>query len=109
MPSFSSILGGLGVVFMLHAAYSCLHYRSILQDLDLEENFTIPPVDVYAEVALSFTMLLVGQLLGAGSFQSVEIFDTGVGRRPLVAPVYRSRDFDIYANRSLGLRSKKTE
>ena len=97
MPSPSSILTGLGALCMVHAAYSCLHYRSILLDLDLEGNFAIPPVDVYVEVGISFMVLLLGQLAGAGSFQSVEVF--AKGHRPLVAPVYRTRDFDIYENR----------
>jgi hypothetical protein len=98
MPSLASLLTGFGSVLMVHAAYSCLHYRSILQDLDLEESFAIPPADVYIEVGISFGVLLLGQLLGAGTFQSVEVF--AKHRRPLVAPVYRTRDFDIYEHRS---------
>lgn len=88
---------------MLHAAYSCLHYRSILQDLDLEESFAIPPMDVYAEVGISFAVLLIGQLLGAGSFQTVDVF--AKDHRPLVAPMYRTRDFDIYENRAKVIKS----
>jgi hypothetical protein len=83
---------------MLHSAYSCLHYRSMLMDLDLQDSFAIPPADVYIEVGISFMALLVGQLMGAGSFQSVEIM-SGEKRRPLKAPMYRTRDFDLYAHR----------
>jgi hypothetical protein len=102
MPSVSSLLTALGSVLILHAAYSCLHYRSILQDLDLEESFQIPPADVYVEVGLAFVVLLVGELLGVGSLQPVEVTIKAnqQKRRPMVAPNFKTRDFDIYANRS---------
>jgi hypothetical protein len=103
MPSFSSLPTGLGFLLMIHAAYSCLHYRSILKDLDLEESFAIPPMDVYVEVGISFAALLLGQLWGVGSFQSVDVF--AKSHRPLVAPVYRTRDFDIYEHRSKVIKS----
>ena len=79
--TLSFFLKGIGVVLMLHAAYSCMHYRSILQDLDLVLASTattndsggdggkdatggtageatammIPPVDVYIEVVVAFS------------------------------------------------------
>ena len=94
MPSLLTVLG---VILMAHAAYSTLHFRSILQDLgDVDEP--IPPLDVYLELALSFAMLLVGQLLDMGSLQSVDV--SAKGRKPLVAPRYRTRKFDIYEYRS---------
>jgi hypothetical protein len=102
MTSFPSLLTILGSLLFLHAAYSCLHYRSILQDLDLEETFSIPPVDVYVEVGAAFVILMLSELMGAGSFQPVEV-NVKVGqpkRRPLMAPTYKTREFDIYANRA---------
>lgn len=94
MSSLLTVLGGL---LMAHAAYSTLHFRSILQDLgDVEEP--IPPIDVYVELGLSFVMLLVGELTSMGSLQSVDIL--AQGRKPLVAPQYRTRNFDIYEYRS---------
>lgn len=97
---------------MLHAAYSCMHFRSILQDLDLQDDPTyamIPPMDVYVEVAVSFGMILLGELISIGSsLQPVDIIFASTNntttcskkRKPLVAPAYRTRDFDIYFNRS---------
>jgi hypothetical protein len=105
MPSPSTMLTGLGALLMLHSAYSCLHYRSLLMDLDLQDAFAIPPADVYLEVGISFTILLLSQLMGAGSFQSVEII-SGETRRPLKAPMYRTRDFDVYAHRCKPVVSK---
>mmetsp|Transcript_68787 Transcript_68787/g.199572 ORF Transcript_68787/g.199572 Transcript_68787/m.199572 type:complete len:101 (+) Transcript_68787:124-426(+) len=91
----SNVLTSIGAFLMAHAAYSTLHFRSILQDLgDVQEP--IPPMDVYVELAISFTLLLLGQLMGAGSLQSVEVF--APNRKPLAAPAYRTRNFDIYTH-----------
>ena len=104
MPSLSSLLSGFALALMLHAAYSCLHYRSILQDLEIEDSdlYPIPPMDVRVEVVLSFVMFLIAELVGAGTFQSVEVVvkESAAKRRPLMAPIYRTRDFDLYENRS---------
>ncbi|KAG7341478.1 hypothetical protein IV203_023430 [Nitzschia inconspicua] len=82
-----------------------MHYRSLLQDMDLLQDdnhqlYPIPPMDVYVEVALSFVMILFGELLGMGKLQTVDVFSSQSTRKPLVAPPYRTRDFDIYNNRS---------
>jgi hypothetical protein len=109
-----SILTWTGSLLMLHAAFSCLHYRSILSDLDLDDTadadhrFPIPPMDVVAEVGIAFFIVLLGELTTIGSFQPVEVITTsksaaGTQRRPFQAPAYRSRDFDIYAKRGKGL------
>jgi Membrane magnesium transporter len=112
MPSLSLFLSVTGVVLMLHSAYSCMHYRSLLQDMDLLQDnnnnkYPIPPMDVYVEVALSFVMILLGELLSMGKLQSVDVFSTSK-RQPLMAPPYRSRDFDIYNNRSRVLLQKSS-
>jgi len=114
----------VGIVAIFHAAYSCLHYRNILNDLDLDEQMMagggggggsespntlmIPPVDVIVEVALGFGCLLLGELVSMGSLQSVVIGGTSAAaaaahnnkHKPLIAPAYRTRDFDHYENRS---------
>ena len=106
MPSVAFILSTIGGVLMLHAAYSCMHYRSLLQDMDLipddsnaQNAYPIPPVDVYIEVAVAFALILLGELMGVGKLQPVDIF-ASQDRKPLVAPAHRTRDFDIYNNRS---------
>jgi hypothetical protein len=113
MSSASTILSSIGVLTMLHAAYSCMHYRSMLQDLDLiqqqddgsRSDYPIPPLDVYVEVAVSFAMILLSELIKVGPFQSVDI---SKNRKPLVAPAYITRDFDIYNNRSKVLLHKSS-
>lgn len=101
----------MGGIFMLHAAYSCMHYRSLLQDMDLlpdennnsglqEQYYAIPPMDVYVEVAAAFALLLLGELITVGKMQPVDIFASQDQRKPLVAPAHRTRDFDVYHNRS---------
>ena len=129
MPSISFLLKGTGALLMLHAAYSCMHYRSILMDLDLLDSTTtassssvsettaasdtvaVPPMDVYIELALAFGLLLLGELLGMGPLQSVELLSTsssGISHKPLVAPAHKTRDFDIYSNRSKILLHRAT-
>ena len=93
MTAASSILTTVGVLLMAHAAYSTLHFRSILQDLG-DVNEPIPPLDVYVELVLSFVILFVGQLMATGSLQSADVFSPN--RKPLAAPLYRTRKFDIY-------------
>merc|ERR1740130_1739192 len=108
-----------------------MHYRSILQDLDLVatsssgsdgqqhqdetetsssslETMMIPPIDVYIEVVIAFLLILLGELYGIGSLQSVELVvsaenENEVKRKSLTAAAYRTRDFDIYNNRSKAL------
>jgi hypothetical protein len=129
MPSNAFLLKGTGALLMLHAAYSCMHYRSILMDLDLldatssasasssagetvvSETVAVPPMDVYIEVLLAFGLLLLGELLGMGPLQSVELLSTsssGISHKPLVAPAHKTRDFDIYSNRSKILLHRAT-
>jgi hypothetical protein len=113
MPStsLSVFLSVTGVILMIHSAYNCMHYRSLLQDMDLlqyDNQYPIPPLDVYFEVAVSFVMILLGELLDMGKLQSVDVFSSQTTRKSLVAPPYRTRDFDIYNNRSVVLQMKKS-
>ena len=113
MPSIAILLRGTGALLILHAAYSCLHYRSILADLDLLETEAVPPIDVAIELVVAFVVLLAGELIGMGPLQSVEVLlssndDAAANggsskpptRRNLVAPAHKTRDFDVYTNRS---------
>lgn len=97
----------LGWALMAHAAYSCLHYRGILLDYDLQDAVSIPPMDVYIEVGAAFISLLLSELIGSGSLQPVEVTGTEK-RRPLVGPAYKTRDFDIYENRAKVLSEKSS-
>ncbi len=100
MPSISFVLKATGALLMLHAAYSCMHYRSILQDLDLLEMNAGTPGDVYVEVALSFVLIMVGELISMGPLQSVDVLSSQEKKQPLVAHPHKTRDFDVYSNRS---------
>lgn len=145
MSSTSSIMTTVSMILILHSAYSCLHYRSILQDFNLmtEDTVTttttststtttadtihgtttisIPPLDVYIELSIAMFILFIGQLIGTGPLQSVEIISsTGTKdetqqqqqqqkkqppRKNLAAPAYLTRDFDIYENRAKSIFS----
>ena len=54
-----------------------------------------PPLDVVLEVLLGFSLCALGQL-ASGPFLEVRAKISGGG---IAAPMYRSRDFDIYNNR----------
>ena len=114
--SGNSILTTLGCLLIIHSAYSCLHYRSLALVADLTDTSS-PPVDVIIEVILGFVTCLVGQLM-CGPFHRVRV--TGgplLGSLPktkgsgdsrhryyiqveIVAPVYRTRDFDLFSSSS---------
>jgi len=120
---FSKILTATGALLMLHAAYSLQHYRSLVQDLEesatgisidvvmeaeagsgAASEYRIPPTDVYIEMLLSFVLLFVSELTRTGSSLQPVVSP----KKPMIAPPYVSRSFDIYTTRSKGfLRNKK--
>ena len=109
-----------GTLLLLHAAYSCLHFKALLQELDIsidaddEGRRRVPPPDVIVECALGLVVMFVGQLLQSGgawqpcvttsssssATASATGKSSGIQRRPLAAPAYKTRDFDVYADRS---------
>ena len=91
----------LGIITLLHSAYSCLHYRSILSTSNLDETDlnldpSKPPQDVVIECMLGFALCLMGQILGAGEFLPI----IGEGRREVKAPALVGRDFDLFSTRA---------
>jgi hypothetical protein len=111
---FSKIVSTTGALLMLHAAYSLQHYRSLVQDLEesatgissdvmdeavgVASEYRIPPTDVYIEMILSFVLLLLSELTRTGSSLQPVVSP----QKPMVAPPYVSRTFDIYTTRSKG-------
>mmetsp|Transcript_18886 Transcript_18886/g.42056 ORF Transcript_18886/g.42056 Transcript_18886/m.42056 type:complete len:114 (+) Transcript_18886:90-431(+) len=93
--------GGVGV--LLHSTYSCLHYRSLALAADIQDASS-PPADVVIEAILGFVLCLVGQLKMCGPFHQVRITGKTPGReqekrREIIAPAYRTRDFDRFTTR----------
>mmetsp|Transcript_40455 Transcript_40455/g.121894 ORF Transcript_40455/g.121894 Transcript_40455/m.121894 type:complete len:114 (-) Transcript_40455:519-860(-) len=108
MASFSlqSFLSTAGALLMLHSAFSCLHYRTILLsagDVPPGYSTTKPPSDVVIEVLVGFALCLIGQL-ACGPFLEVRASTKG---REVAAPPYRTRDFDIYNNRGKAIAKAK--
>jgi hypothetical protein len=106
----STSLTSFGAVLLLHAAYSCLHYKSLLQELDINlddvaaTTRSLPPSDVYVECALGLLVVFAGQLMGPGAGTWQPCVTTGkTKRRPLAAPAFRTREFDIYQDRSYAI------
>lgn len=117
MEASSQLLLGLGVVLILHSAFSCSHYRELLRDLE-ESGFNneqqehesdlsttqypLPPLDVWIEVILGALLVLVSELVRSGASLQPVTTKGGKGgkRKPMVAPAFRTRDFDIYTSRA---------
>jgi hypothetical protein len=107
--SISTPLLIVGSVLVLHAAYSCLHYRELVTDL--EESGQIPPdlfastpslpVDVVVELIFAFVLILGAELTRKGS--GLQPVTSQAKSKPLMAPCYVSRDFDIYTTRGSAL------
>ncbi len=94
----------LGIIILLHSAYSCLHYRSILSASNFDDTELVdanidpskPPKDVVIECMVGFFLCLVGQILAAGEFLPI----VGEGRREVKAPLHVGRDFDVFCTRA---------
>lgn len=106
--SLSQPLFAVGTILILHAAYSCLNYRSLLNELGEEDEavthslYQLPPMDVWAEVLLGFVCLLFSELTRGGS--ALRPIDIIAGKsKPLMAPAYRTREFDVYTGRRKAL------
>jgi Membrane magnesium transporter len=137
ISSTSTFLLTTGTALLFHAAYSCLHYRLLLRDLEdsgvlimetdpLHHHHhgtdhdaaaaggssfspSLPPLDVWIEVALAFFMILFSEFCRSGSSLQPVVVTTnsttkgtrGERKQPgeRAAPLYRTRDFDIYAGR----------
>jgi hypothetical protein len=104
------LITSLGIITLLHSAYSCLHYRSILTSSSIDEtDFNLdpskPPHDVVIECMIGFALCLVGQILGAGEFLPI----VGEGRREVKAAAHVGRDFDVFCTRAGIIASVKRD
>jgi hypothetical protein len=53
----------LGLLGLMHAAYSYRHYMKLLTEIHAESDAPSLPVDVIIELAASFLLIVVGRLL----------------------------------------------
>lgn len=104
--STSTILLFIGSVLVLHAAYSCLHYRELVTDLEESGQMLTEtpasstsslPLDVVVELIIAFGLILCAELTRKGS--GLQPVTSQMRTKPLMAPSYVSRDFDIYTTR----------
>jgi len=102
----------IGTLLLLHAAYSCSHYRELLQQVEesaVDETTLVQlpklPLDVWVEVIVGFVLLLCSELVRAGSTLRpvVNTPSSNKKHQPLMAPAYVTRDFDIYSTRAKAL------
>jgi hypothetical protein len=113
--SGNSTLTTIGAMLILHSTYSCLHYRSLAIAADLPDTSS-PPLDVVVEVLLGFALCLAGQLM-CGPFHRVRVYGGALlggiervkngggesggsrSRREIIAPAYKTRDYDLFNTR----------
>ena len=119
----NSTLTTIGVILLLHSTYSCLQYRALALVADIPDTSS-PPIDVIIEVLLGFIICLVGQL-SCGQFHQVR---RGVAsgsmllgkiesqnsvsnqlKGEIIAPAYRTRDFDLVTTRMKSLSIVKRD
>lgn len=102
MPSLSEITTWVGVILVLHSAFSCQQYRGLVSAMELQGNNTMAlpmvPADVFMEVGVGFLFCWLGQMGAMGTIRPL----TSGGQ--LAAPSYRTRDFDTYNHRMQALR-----
>jgi hypothetical protein len=72
-----------------------MHYREVVVANELLEvpSIKMPPVDVVVELMLGFCMLLATELTRTSLRPTTE-------KNSILAPAYRTRDFDIYTTRA---------
>ena len=107
MSNVPNLLTTVGCLFLLHAAFSCFHFRGLLEEfgVDLQQGgAAVPPLDVVVEAVVGWCMCLVGQLTAIGPLRSTSM--SGGKRTQLVAPSYITRDFDCYDHRDKAIRTK---
>ena len=108
MISVSQLFMVIGIIMVLHSAYSCLHYRELLRDLEESgfedaaavESLPLPPMDVIVEVITGALLILISELVRTGSSLQPVTSKGGFRTRPVVAPAYRTREFDTYTSRA---------
>ena len=65
-----SLLVGAGVLLVTHAGYSAYHYKALVEAR--YGSLAAPiPLDVWAELLLSFLLVVFGSLLTVGTFQPI--------------------------------------
>ena len=99
MSLSASLMRFAGVALILHSAFSCLHYRGLVEELP---DMQIPPLDVKIELGVGFLLTLVGQIMAVGPVRSI------MGSKGMISQ-YKTRDFDHYQNRAAAMyKAKKT-
>ncbi|CAI9762086.1 unnamed protein product [Fraxinus pennsylvanica] len=63
------VVGVLGVLFLSHAAYSTIQYRSLLKIT--EDEFTGPPINVVMELIAGLVLCMWAALTVPGKFLSI--------------------------------------
>jgi len=123
-------------LLLLHGAYSCLQFRNLMMENEIvataaqasagvgmegiadgssssgilgdDDGVVGPPPDVWIEIIIAFGLLLFGQLTDPSN-RLHPCTLSATKRKELAAPVYRTRDFDIYNNRNTVIASIKKQ
>lgn len=89
-PSFIyTIVLYLGIIFIIHSAYSFVHYKMLMKSLGNVEEAKNMPYDVQVELMIGFLCTLLGVVGASGKLQPAKVTE-----------VVSNKDFDVYDHRS---------
>ena len=89
-PSFLfNIAIYLGILFIIHSAYSFVHYKLLMKSLGNVQEAGNMPYDVQLEIMIGFVFTLLGVVGASGKLQPAKVTD-----------VVSNKDFDVYDHRS---------
>mmetsp|Transcript_17545 Transcript_17545/g.16889 ORF Transcript_17545/g.16889 Transcript_17545/m.16889 type:complete len:111 (+) Transcript_17545:74-406(+) len=102
----SKICSFVGLIFVLHAAYSANHYKTLSLVSGLGASL-YPPIDVIIECFLALGVIVIGQILPL-SFQPVILTadkaskssEESLGRPDLMTFNHRSKELFMRMNKS---------
>ena len=89
-PSFLfTLLIYIGIIFIIHSAYSFVHYKMLMKSLGNVQEAGNMPYDVQLELLAGFISTLFGVVGASGKLQPAKVTD-----------VVSNKDFDVYDHRS---------
>jgi len=89
-PSFLfNIAIYLGILFIIHSAYSFVHYKMLMKSLGNVQEASSMPSDAQVELLIGFLCALAGIVGASGTLKPAKVTD-----------IITNKDFDVYDHRS---------
>ena len=89
-PAFVfTLLVWVGIIFIIHSAYSFVHYKMLMKSLGNVQEASSMPSDVQVELLIGFLCALAGIVGASGTLKPAKVTD-----------IITNKDFDVYDHRS---------